>query len=71
MEAAFKAGISFQQRKRLMTLSAKYFKKDDPIQMSHSPKQKRLSNIIQDSTSLIVDYIRAIYMRSSFTIYNL
>ena len=29
---------------------------------SHSPKAKeRLSNIIQDSTSLIVDYIRALY----------
>ena len=36
---------------------------------SFSKTKERLSNIIQDSTSLIVDYIRAIYMRSSF--YNL
>ena len=36
---------------------------------SFSKAKERLSNIIQGSTSLIVDYIRAIYMRSSF--YNL
>lgn len=71
-ETAFKAGISFQQESELMALSAKYFKENDQFRWeSFSKAKERLSNIIQDSTSLIVDYIRAIYMRSSFTIYNL
>ncbi|MCM1722535.1 thioredoxin domain-containing protein [Bacteroides ovatus] len=53
-----------------MALSAKYFKENDLFRWeSFSKAKERLSNIIQDSTSLIVDYIRAIYMRSSF--YNL
>ena len=69
-ETAFKAGISFQQESELMALSAKYFKENDLFRWeSFSKAKERLSNIIQDSTSLIVDYIRAIYMRSSF--YNL
>lgn len=69
-ETAFKAGISFQQESELMALSAKYFKENDQFRWeSFSKAKERLSNIIQDSTSLIVDYIRAIYMRSSF--YNL
>ena len=69
-ETAFKAGVSFQQESELMALSAKYFKENDLFRWeSFSKTKERLSNIIQDSTSLIVDYIRAIYMRSSF--YNL
>ncbi len=70
MKRLFKAGISFQQESELMALSAKYFKENDQFRWeSFSKAKERLSNIIQDSTSLIVDYIRAIYMRSSF--YNL
>ena len=69
-EAAFKAGVIFRQQNDLMTLIRKYTKeRDDCNWKIFSEAKKRLGHILQDSTCLPVDYIRAIYMRSS--LYNL
>lgn len=69
-EAAFKAGVIFRRQNDLMTLIRKYTKeRDDCNWKIFSEAKKRLGHILQDSTCLPVDYIRAIYMRSS--LYNL
>lgn len=69
-ETAFKTGTAFQQGSELMALSVKYSKEDEQFRWELFSKAKeRLSNIMQDSTCLIVDYLRAVYMRSS--LYNL
>lgn len=69
-ETAFKTGVAFQQGSELMALSVKYAKEDEEFRWELFSKAKeRLSNIMQDSTCLIVDYLRAVYMRSS--LYNL
>lgn len=69
-EAAFKAGVIFQQHSDLAAVIHKYAKeRDDCNWRIFSEAKKRLGHILQDSTCLLVDYIRAIYMRSSF--YNL
>lgn len=69
-EIAFKTGTAFQQGSELMALSVKYSKEDEQFRWELFSKAKeRLSNIMQDSTCLIVDYLRAVYMRSS--LYNL
>lgn len=69
-ETAFKTGTAFQQGSELMALSVKYSKEDEQFRWELFSKAKeRLSNIMQDSTCLIADYLRAVYMRSS--LYNL
>lgn len=69
-ETAFKTGVAFQQGSELMALSVKYAKEDEIFRWELFSKAKeRLSNIMQDNTCLIVDYLRAVYMRSS--LYNL
>ena len=69
-ETALKTGIPFQQGSELMALSVKYSKEDELFRWELFSKTKeRLSNIMQDSTCLIVDYVRTVYMRSS--LYNL
>lgn len=66
-EAAFKAGVIFQQYSDLAAVIQKYAKeRDDCSWRIFSEAEKRLGHILQDSTCLLVDYIRAIYMRSSF-----
>lgn len=69
-ETAIKTGTAFQQGSELMALSVKYSKEDEQFRWELFSKAKeRLGNIMQDSTCLIVDYLRAVYMRSS--LYNL
>lgn len=69
-EAAFKAGVIFQQHSDLAAVIHKYAKERDECNWRiFSEAEKRLGHILQDSTCLLVDYVRAIYMRSSF--YNL
>lgn len=69
-ETAFKTGTAFQQGSELMALSVKYSKEDEQFRWELFSKAKEcLGNIMQDSTCLIVDYVRAVYMRSS--LYNL
>lgn len=69
-ETAFKTGAAFQQGSELMALSVKYSKEDEQFRWELFSKAKnRLGDIMQDSTCLIVDYLRTVYMRSS--LYNL
>ena len=69
-ETALKTGIPFQQGSELISLIAKYPKEYNEFSQKLFTKAKEyLSHIMQDSTCLMVDYIRAIYMRSS--LYNL
>ncbi|WP_417009652.1 TlpA family protein disulfide reductase [Bacteroides congonensis] len=69
-EATFKAGVAFQRQSDLGTLVNKYAKERDDCNWSvFSEAKKRLNHILQDSTCLLIDYVRAIYMRSS--LYNL
>ena len=69
-ETALKTGIPFQQGSELIALIAKYPKEYNEFSQKLFTKAKEyLSHIMQDSTCLMVDYIRAIYMRSS--LYNL
>ena len=67
---ALKTGIPFQQGSEVIALIAKYPKEYNEFSQKLFTKAKEyLSHIMQDSTCLMVDYIRAIYMRSS--LYNL
>lgn len=68
-KAAFKAGVAFQQQQDLMQLTVKYAKESDSYYWGKFTQTiERLSHVMQDSTCLFIDYIRAIYMRSS--LYN-
>lgn len=67
---AFKAGKISQQQTDLQVIITKYAKESDDCRWQSFTKAKeRLSNIMQDSTCLFVDYVRALYIRPSF--YNL
>lgn len=69
-EAAFKAGVASQQQTHVQAIIVKYAKEGDDCRWkAFSQAKKHLSIIMQDSTCLFIDYIRAMYMRSSF--YNL
>ena len=69
-EAAFKAGVTSRQQRDIEVLVNKYAKeRDDYYWKIFSDTKRRLNHILQDSTSLLIDYARAIYMRSS--LYNL
>lgn len=66
-KAAFKAGVVSQQQTEVQAIIIKYTKESDDCRWkAFSQAKKRLSDIIQDSTSLLVDYIRAMYMRPNF-----
>lgn len=68
--ASFKKGVAFQQETDIMALIMKYFEEyNDCHYAIFSQAKERLSHAVQDSTCLFVDYLRAIYMRSS--LYNL
>lgn len=67
----FKAGIiKSQQRDLFMELSTKYSKEKESFNRAlFTQAIERVGGIMQDSTCLLTDYIRSIYMRSS--LYNL
>lgn len=66
-EAAFKAGVVFQQQSDVMAIIVKYTKESDECRWkSFSQAKERLSCAMQDSTCQFVDHLRTIYMRSSF-----
>lgn len=67
----FKAGIiKSQQRDLFMELSKKYSKEKESFNRAlFTQAIERVGGIMQDSTCLLTDYIRSIYMRSS--LYNL
>lgn len=66
-EAAFKAGVTFQQQNDVTAIIMKYSKEGDERRWkSFSQGKERINQIMQDSTCLFVDYLRATYMRSSF-----
>lgn len=67
----FKAGIiKSQQRDLFMELSKKYSKEKESFNRAlFTQAIERIGSIMQDSTCLLTDYIRSIYMRSS--LYNL
>lgn len=66
----FKAGEQFKQRNTLMDIEMKYSEEREKfVWQLFTQAKERLSNMVQDSTCQFVDYLRAIYMRSSF--YNL
>lgn len=66
-QAAFKAGNPFQQHGDLMALSIKYKKENEQHQwQSFTNAKENIIRIMGDSTCLFVDYLRALYMRSSF-----
>lgn len=69
-KAAFKAGVVSQQQSDVQAIIIKYTKESDDYRWKNfSQAIERVGSIMQDSTCLLTDYIRSIYMRSS--LYNL
>lgn len=66
-ERVFKAGIPFQQGSDVMEIVVKYAKESDDFRWkSYSRLKKYISHIMQDSTCLFVDYVRAMYIRLKY-----
>lgn len=66
-ETAFKTGVPFQQGSDIMEIVIKYAKESDDFRWeSYTRLKKHISHLMQDSTCLFVDYVRAMYMRFKY-----